>query len=316
MRPSGECCNLECLTCTGTTRTDCASCDAALFLSTENTCCHPSCLTCTGPATNQCVLCNDGFYNNGGTCDACDISCSTCTGVTNANCLTCNGALGYQMDPITNTCLLCHPTCQTCNQANDPYDCTSCYTPNILDPVAKNCYFKCPAQTYKPSPVDPLSTACSNCHTTCQTCTGPNNTDCTSCPDSSPLQDSTSATVYQDSGSVSGVFFSKGKCVTACASGSYYNGATSLCESCSSNCITCRDTLNCYSCSSSRQLHQFDENNANCRPWCAPNQYRENSLAGTCLSCHPACNSCVGPTYRECVGSGCAPTFEKLNLNT
>jgi len=73
---------------------------------------------CTGSATNcdQCIgsnrgpipdcACNDGFYDNGNTCEACDSSlCATCSG------------------SPTSCVIECPSSCKTCSSNGD---CTSC----------------------------------------------------------------------------------------------------------------------------------------------------------------------------------------------
>ena len=119
-------CDLTCLTCHGSSPSDCDSCPPLTYLvygSCYSTCpphtysfscqlCDSSCLNCTGPSANECTSCNKLYMlhlNQSKCLTSCyegDISDNA--GMT---CFTCPvGLVGY-----FKKCVSCHPSCQTCN---------------------------------------------------------------------------------------------------------------------------------------------------------------------------------------------------------
>lgn len=115
-------------------------------------------------------------------------------------------------------CELCHPSCATCSKGNDANACLSCKLPNKLDTGQKNCYFECPAKKYKTIPIEPLSTTCLDCHSTCETCMGGEVDECTSCPENKPLENLISVNIFTDSGGITTDYPGKGECVPNCSS--------------------------------------------------------------------------------------------------
>lgn len=120
---SGQCivCDGRCLTCTGTTSNDCATCDITspdyfLFTAGDGTC------------TNFCV---DGKYRDGYECLDCDYSsCLTCENSA-IECTSCeSGSYLFEM-ACQSDCLAApsnyyadwyYAECLACN-----YECTTCY---------------------------------------------------------------------------------------------------------------------------------------------------------------------------------------------
>lgn len=215
-----------------------------------------------------------------------------------------------------NLCVQCDPTCASCTTGNDPFACTSCNPPHQLDPARGNCFFLCPVKKYKDLPVDPMSQTCTDCDLSCSECMGPLATECIHCPLDRPLESSSSINVFEDSGTISTTYTKKGECIAACPASQFFNHLTQQCEACSTGCLACRDIDYCVSCVSSYELHRYDGNNASCKNWCNPNEYRANTIAGTCTACHESCKSCSKATFKYCKGNGCQPGFEKLNENT
>ena len=117
-------CDPSCVTCSGTTPTDCITCPPSKYLlSTNHSCvdcdvdgysqvdsqcfqCDLSCLTCSGSTPTSCVTCppskylllsnhscvdcnGDGYVISGSECLQCDSSCLTCNGISSNNCLSC-----------------------------------------------------------------------------------------------------------------------------------------------------------------------------------------------------------------------------------
>jgi proprotein convertase subtilisin/kexin type 5 len=203
--------------------------------------------------------------------------------------VTCNIPGGYSQDPANSTtCLLCHSTCETCSNSDDAYSCLSCNAPNTLS-SANNCYFQCGVSQYKVLPIDPLGDDCLPCHFSCETCSGPLEEDCNSCPLNNPLEDNSSVTVYEDSGLISATFTQKGKCILPCPSGEFVDPGTGSCVGCPTNCQNCVSLTECTSCTSAYQLYEVTLPTAkiDCLLWCEPGEYRKPD--GTCESCYAGC---------------------------
>ena len=79
---------------------------------------------------------------------------------------------------------------------------------------------------------------CTICDSSCKTCSGPGNTNCTSC----------------SSGSVSG-----GKCSSSCQPGTYPSNGH--CVSCTANCILCYAAKTCDTCASGYKKHIVNSGN-------------------------------------------------------
>lgn len=156
------------------------------------------------------------------------------------------------------------------------------------------------------------------CHFSCTTCMGPTAEDCTSCPLNAPLEDIINTTVYKNSGVISTDFTKRGKCVTVCPAGQFFDQTLPIpaCVSCSGGCVSCRDGNLCFSCISSLDLFQFDADNANCLPFCNVDEYRDfTDPAGPCKDCHEGCKSCNGGAFTNCSGNGCNANYEPMNPN-
>lgn len=193
-----HCCHEHCGTCNNTTDTSCTGCDLPLVLRGTR-CCYERCLTCGGVVSNQCSSCVPGYYLNITSCLPCNSACATCTGSTDATCLTC--AAGFTLNPNNaNQCLNCHSSCATCFSGTDEFNCASCNLPFMYDPQEKNCFLPCNENQYKPSPINPRGITCLSCHPTCKKCNGPLETDCTECPGTINLSQVSSSTLYRHSG--------------------------------------------------------------------------------------------------------------------
>jgi len=151
------------------------SCPAGYFTDQDLVCgsCHMSCQDCYGPGSNQCISCNTnkGLMFADGECLE---SCPT---------------KFYQTKP----CPSCAATCESCSDSCDSCkgpgaaNCTSCSTDKVLeDGVCKSCEDGFFLQTMKPK----LQTSvefqvseyqCTACHSSCATCSGPDQNQCTSC---------------------------------------------------------------------------------------------------------------------------------------
>lgn len=83
---------------------------------------------------------------------------------------------------------------------------------------------------------------CHGCHSTCETCTGPTEHDCLTCPSSLLLQNN--------------------KCVSGCDDGYYMEAG--VCAKCLHTCTQCVSRMNCTSCAKGLHLQSGE-----CRTTCA-----------------------------------------------
>ncbi len=197
----------------------------------------------------QCV-CNSGFYMSGSLCT------QNCVNGT-WNGVTCVCWSGYYV--ISGTCRLC--------DANSRYDNTR------FTCVCNDGYFGTWDQ-------------CSTCASSCKTCSGPANNQCTSCPTGSSL--------------------SNGYCTPTCASGQFLN-SSNLCQSCMANCVNCFTATTCNSCALG-----YTYINGICAPTCASGQFLNSS--NLCQSCMANCATCLSATTCSVCATGfsfnngvCAP---------
>ena len=123
--------------------------------------CHPSCQLCDGgPNSNQCT------------------SCPTNTYLTTSNTCVSQCPDGYFNSPNPNICVICHAFCSICTGAINT-QCSACTGNHFLIPDQTKCDTQCPTPGYY---TDAINKLCGKCNSTCLNCTGPNNNQCTSCP--------------------------------------------------------------------------------------------------------------------------------------
>ena len=146
-------CNQSCLTCTGPSSTECASCNGSLYYS---------------PSTHACVTdCPAGYVKSSSManlCSPCYSDCATCSGTSSSDCLTCSSTLffssstnscvstcpsgQYGSTSSPRSCLSCNPSCVTCSGASAS-SCLSCPVNLFLNESSSTCVSDCPSGTYK-----------------------------------------------------------------------------------------------------------------------------------------------------------------------
>ena len=136
------------------------------------------------------------------------------------------------------------------------------------------CLTSCPQQN---------TTSCYYCHSECNGCFGPGNTDCVSCVGQSE-QNSNGQTV----------------CVPTCTDDEYLadiNGEF-LCIPCHKECIGCTGPSNsdCKACNSYNNT--LIAGISECSPSCLFGTYADGS--NTCMQCDPQCSGCTGPSSFNC----------------
>ncbi|KFO84606.1 Extracellular matrix protein FRAS1, partial [Buceros rhinoceros silvestris] len=263
--------------------------------------CHPDCLTCS-QAFDHCDACRDpgrrlqggrcletcgsGFYQDGGTCLACDETCSACTNgfecsscrasllMRNGQCVTSCGK-GYFQEQLL--CTACHESCSSCWGAAEN-NCLSCKDPSrVLE--AGLCVAACGRGFY------PKDGICSACEWFCETCSG-EQPGCLTCAPGSLLHE--------------------GRCLAECPSGYFPSSRArstgergSVCSlslpACHESCSTCEGPLatQCTSCSFPLALR-----GGQCLRGCGEGFYQDHNV---CEGCHPSCRTCVGAGASACL---------------
>ncbi|KAL4508872.1 hypothetical protein ABPG73_006258 [Tetrahymena malaccensis] len=179
--------------------------------------CNPACSKCVGPSVYDCLGCSANFYYQVATkscvnqcqsneflfqnteCRQCDNSCLTCQGPNQTDCFTCSN--NYLLDIQSHLCvsqcqsnqkqsknpsngqILCVICDQTCLTCLGPYktDCITCSNNYYLDSSSNLCVQQCQSNQYQSLNANTGQIICLPCNQACQTCQGPNNTDCLIC---------------------------------------------------------------------------------------------------------------------------------------
>ncbi|EAR95046.2 TNFR/NGFR cysteine-rich region family protein (macronuclear) [Tetrahymena thermophila SB210] len=272
-------CNSSCKTCSGPNSTDCLSCSSPNYLQ---------------PLQNSCVSsCNSNQFadNTLLKCINCDITCTKCSGPNNNQCLKCSGSYyfdstatkcvktcpdGTYPNSSNNICSSCNSNCTTCSGPASN-SCLSCSGTLYLDSTANTCVSTCPNGYYANS----QGNICSNCNSSCTTCSGPADNNCLSC----------SGKLYFNS--------ALKNCVSTCPSGTYSNSIGNICSPCNPQCATCSggNSNNCLSCQGSLF---FNSQSNSCVSPC-PDGYYANSTGNLCSTCDPKCKTCSGNTLNNCL---------------
>lgn len=119
-----------------------------------------------------------------------------------------------QQQQQDSTCALCDASCRTC-RGPSAFDCLTCVAPQLRTPEFHNCVDQCAKGFYAFAD----TAECLRCNAECQTCRGPEATDCLSCTEGRVLTPSL------------------GTCGDACLP-AYYDFA-GQCHECSAECATC-----------------------------------------------------------------------------
>lgn len=173
--------------------------------------------------------------------------------------------------------IICHEQCIKGCSGPSASECHECK--NFRNGSKGPCVAVCPSRFYG----NPETGECYPCDTSCQVCSGPLRTSCTTCKDGYHLT-------------------SKGVCSKICHDGFFVDPKENDCKSCQAPCSTCKmSAQNCTSCLVGHRLAQGQciQNGK-----CAPNQY---TVDGGCISCFRLCATCHGPSSSQC--SSCPPNF-------
>ena len=184
-----------------------------------------------------------------------------------------------------------------------------------------------------------IQNKCMICNTKCLNCSGPDSTECISCPDgqylnggecilcnSNCLTCSKSATFCISCGSPFYLF--EGICNSSCIDSFWPSESKRLCEPCDIPCLTCQtpgNSISCLSCSDGFYLNnkqclscpigcaiclsannctscqnQYFLLNFKCLDNCEQGYFKEIYL-NLCLFCNSSCLGCDGPTSNDCI---------------
>ncbi|KAK5851566.1 hypothetical protein PBY51_023112 [Eleginops maclovinus] len=253
--------------------------------------CEEGCRKCVLYNPKHCLSCTEGFYNfqdgcykncpaktfsveSEMSCAPCEESCVSCD---QHECYWCETDLflsegscvsecpdGFYGDEDTNDCEECDPACETCAGPEDD-DCLSCEDGKLLE--SGECvsdHELCPAKTFRSD-----DGACEDCHPSCESCSGEEKNQCTTCAKGRFL------TVQQT-------------CVSKCPGGFFANRLSGACEACPPGCVQCVDAQHCSRCQSSRSALLFLQDGR-----CVQQCVRGYPAGPVCRSCVSGCVSCV-----------------------
>uniref|UniRef100_A0A8C8JQA3 P/Homo B domain-containing protein n=1 Tax=Oncorhynchus tshawytscha TaxID=74940 RepID=A0A8C8JQA3_ONCTS len=277
------------------TRTCVSECPSGFFRDDRKRCkkCSSLCETCVGSRSDQCSTCRPGFHLNEGSnnCVAscvdsfyldhgkrCNENCKKCT--TSNICTECKPGMSLQgnkcqmtCDPGTyynghrRTCELCHRACATC-AGTGMEACNKCAEGYFLEEW--RCVSTCSVGYYmyeQTSDKGDINKSCRKCDHSCYACTGPGETNCSTC--------------------VNGYNLEAGVCVvsTICKDGEYLS-RHGKCHLCYATCYKCvgPEKEDCISCPSSRYFED-----GQCVIRCQGGRY---AMERQCHLCHHTCQEC------------------------
>ncbi|XP_022108207.1 proprotein convertase subtilisin/kexin type 5-like [Acanthaster planci] len=270
--------------------------------------CTPHCKRCLGPREDECLICaadyrlanghcrqncNTGQFHKDGVCMACHPSCGSCTGPSPYECTSCPDGLVHTVSGADkgecsvgcpqgtfrhgSQCRACHDTCQSCDGEGEER-CLSCQSTFFLT-GNQRCVPTCGDGTYQyRSDVGGGDEAlsgmeCRPCHSSCATCYGPLETECTACHNSMYRLEHT--------------------CVGHCGTG-YWPGPQNVCQPCHFDCMSCWGNRQdqCISCASGKKLLA-----ERCVDECPASHYLSLDFGAVCEPCHVRCKTCydMGP---------------------
>jgi len=330
----GLTCDKSCLTCSGTTASDCDSCVDGFYVDNGIcTACDESCATCDGCGKDHCTTCNAGTVLVNGQC-YCDPTCATCNGITDGDCLSCNS---HQV-LINGRCNQCNSACKECTDPSST-GCSECDDGFKLS--SGQCVPACDTSACKTCTSD--NSQCASCHDgqtlyngeciqcdpSCNTCSGPENYQCIDCV--APAQFSCGKCIVCDSSCLTCDGSTSTDCLT-CTSDKELVGTECLvpcdetagnvrvgnqCVPCDSSCQTCSGTASsqCTSCDDDHVLskgycvppnpqpcdttHGYVLINNNCIFCDINNGY--GLINDKCIQCDPSCKSCYGTDPNNCI---------------
>ncbi|KCV69241.1 TKL protein kinase [Fonticula alba] len=289
--------------------------------------CPGNCTACrvTEPAGVQCTVCPAGHFlpfPSALHCDRCHEACVECDGSTKDNCTRCPAGLFLIMAG-------CQTECPLQFRAHvDPVEghgeCQPCVSRCLECPAAVDECQSCAAGTFW-HPATGLGATgpgtCDMCHSTCQSCSGPGETDCLECIAGLVLDRELGCRHTCQQG-----FYLDGRVCHPCASecGTCAEAANQClscargfaqvpgspahrptCEPCAADCLTCDSPAGaCTACHPEKAMLQLPGHLATCVGICPAGYFRQEAPQagyGRCLECHGSCETCDGPEEHHCL---------------
>jgi hypothetical protein len=277
--------------------------------------CHPSCLTCKGTTSSDCTSCTKSyeyymnsfqckciegyFMHTDGKCYPCDNKCQTCA-ISPTNCLTCNAPAILVPSGTTSTCQCpsthlfnniglcqarpCAADCSLCEGIASP-NCLICFDQRAVtvpNPGPGIC--SCPATFFLTK-----NYRCQSCFSQCRECSYPNfnSFTCTACNPPSTLFTPTS-----------------GSATCTCGLGKFMDGA-GQCQNCHFTCKDCTgvNADSCISCKSSLAILSVE----GCR--CSSGLHFDSNGECQSIECHPSCATCNGLSSTNCLSCHSSATL-------
>ncbi|EWS76002.1 zinc finger lsd1 subclass family protein (macronuclear) [Tetrahymena thermophila SB210] len=277
-------CNDSCQTCKDDTEFGCLTCKNTLYFKDFV---DPS---DTSKVKQKCETCdqNNGWVINGADvgkqkCQKCHESCKTCSGIDAKQCTECKNEL-YFRDEICQQCdvsdgffikdkfcLKCSENCKTCS-GTEKNECLNCRTNKFFIENTQECQSCNQDQGFY---LD-TNSRCFKCHSSCKTCNGSEDKNCTKCADK--------------------LSFLDGLCKICDVQNKYYiEESTNKCLKCHDTCQTCKGSgvNQCLSC---KDKLTFDEDN-NCITCPSEGYYVDNHK---CIKCHDSCKQCSSQLATGC----------------
>jgi len=295
-------CHLTCKSCSGPEHNECITCkDNYSFLTDENECvsecaasqyrytlneskrCYSTCPSGTFHFSNEtengrkeCIsICGEGYFvdavataevgDNENHCKLCYSTCKSCEGPTSTDCLACDQSGFYAYFDYGECTSDCGSKFKY--EMNGKMDCrTNCPegTLHYDDPIeGLVCIEDCPFKNY----IDAATDYCRRCYSTCESCEGGKETDCTSCDSSGTFPFLTDA----------------GECRSKCSSESYV--------------YTVNGENQCFTTCPTGTFGLTLKNQKTCVAQCPEGYF---SASSRCQECYQSCSECSGSSSNEC----------------
>ena len=325
-------CDISCRTCSVANKALCYSCYDGNYLSGTE-CLHCATGTFLIIDENTCdAYCPFGTYgeNLTSTCTACDSSCATCDESTSLDCLSCNSG-NYLLN---GSCLTCDSQCSTCDTIST--NCLSCPTGGGTYLYNNDCLADCPDNYYARDE----DNTCQLCDSSCFTCAGIYDLNCTSCYNTTYLNPSPIGNCLPCDPSCencqnistnctscnNGTFYYPNECLITCPDGYWMQTSDNTCQNCDNTCATCSagTSLDCITCPDGSfysngicllcsGCETCDTTETNCLS-CNSSTYLINNACvdtcpsgtwpqsdNTCQNCDGLCQTCSAGTSHDCL---------------
>ncbi|KAL4470417.1 hypothetical protein ABPG74_012028 [Tetrahymena malaccensis] len=276
-------CHDTCQTCSGTSETECITCDGKYLMHQDKKCKLCDVSQNFYIQDKNCIKCSDG-------CKTCDKDgCKECTGALKLKegvCSECKQSDGYFIQGLN--CIKCHPSCKQCSGPSE-FDCIICIEQNQdLKKVDENtensqklCQ-ECPDEGFFVQDKE-----CIKCHDTCLKCHSKEETGCDDCK-----------------GNLKFIFDKNVKTCQECPSQNFFVNEKN-CLKCFEDCKTCigPNPNQCLSCKDGLNIYIKDNI---CRD-CKKDHFWISKDDNKCYDCHNSCQTCNGNDKENCIS--CQPPF-------